>query len=237
MGPKMRLTQVVRVEDLSPHMRRIILKGEDLKDFPEGQESAHVKAIFPQPGELKPKAGLLAGSKKWMRSYTIRAFDSDSKELTIDFAVNDHKGLAADWASNATPGAYLGIAGPGPTKYTNYHADWHLIVADLTALPAAATVLEKLPNNAQGYAVIQVPSKEDIQPFRIPNGISLKWVIGPYQTKNLLLEKVKALNWLSGEPAIFIAAESVHMREIKDFVKFQSGYLSYQTYASGYWKA
>ena len=237
MGPKMRMTQVAKIEDLSPHMRRIIVTGADLDGFPIEQEGAHVKAIFPRPGEVKPKLGLYPGAKKWMRSYTIRSFDPHAKELTLDFAVNDHTGLATDWAANAKIGDLLGIAGPGPAKYPSYQADWHLIIADLTALPAAAAALEKLPEEAKGTAIIQVPTQDDIQALKAPSGITFEWVIGPYQTKNLLLEKVKNVSWMEGQPVIFIAAESKHMQEIKHFVKTQPGYQTQQAYASGYWKA
>ncbi|WP_370980269.1 siderophore-interacting protein [Agaribacterium sp. ZY112] len=233
----MRMTHVVRIEDLSPHMRRIVVGGEALEDFPLGQEGAHVKAVFPKPGEKEPKLGLMLGAKKWMRSYTIRTFDEHKQELSLDFAVNDHRGLATDWASQAQIGDLLGIAGPGPTKYTNYQAHWHLIVADLTALPAAAAALEKLPTNAKGYALIQVPTTADIQPLKKPKGIELNWVIGPYQHKNLLLEKVQQVEWLNEEPAIFIAAESAQMQEIKLYIKTKPGYQKKLTYASGYWKA
>ncbi|WP_425401960.1 siderophore-interacting protein [Gilvimarinus chinensis] len=52
------MTRVAYVEDMGPHMRRIVLHGDDLKDFPADQESAHFKAIFPQPGKTKPKLGI-----------------------------------------------------------------------------------------------------------------------------------------------------------------------------------
>jgi NADPH-dependent ferric siderophore reductase len=237
MEPKMRMTQVTRIENLSPHMKRIVVAGDALNDFPPNQEGAHVKAIFPHPGDSKPKLGMLFGAKKWMRSYTIRAFDAHTKELTLDFAVNDHSGLATDWALRAQVGDFLGIAGPGPAKYPNYQADWHLIVADLTALPAAAAALEKLPEQAKGYAFIQVPSTADIQVLRKPEGVVIEWVIGAHQAQNLLLDSVKKLTWLSTTPAIFIAAESAQMQEIKQFVKDQPQYLKVQSYASGYWKA
>ncbi|MFY0641231.1 MAG: siderophore-interacting protein [Bermanella sp.] len=233
----MRMTQVAKVEHLSTHMRRIIVTGEDLDGFPIGQEGAHVKAIFPRQGEAKPKLGLYPGAKKWMRSYTIRAFNPVTKELTLDFAVNDHTGLATDWASKTKAGDFLGIAGPGPAKYPSYQADWHLIIADLTALPAAAAALEKLPEDAKGTTIIQVPTQQDIQALKAPRAVVVEWVIGPYQAHNLLLEKVKTLSWMEGQPVIFIAAESKHMQEIKQFVKTQSGYQAQQTYASAYWKA
>lgn len=234
---KMRMTQVARIKDISPHMRRIVLTGEDLNDFPSNQESAHFKAIFPKPGQIKPKLGLYPGFKKWMRSYTVRAFDEYSKELSVDFAVNDHTGLATNWAINAKVGDYLGVAGPGDIKHTNYHAHWHLFVADLTALPASAAILEKLPRNAIGAAFIQIPTEDDKQLINAPEKIQLNWVINQQHNKNALLEQVEKFDWLDGEPAIFIAAESGQMQAIKKFLKTKPGYTKQQTYASGYWKA
>lgn len=234
---KMRMTQVARIKDISPHMRRIVLTGEDLNDFPSNQESAHFKAIFPKPGQIKPKLGLYPGFKKWMRSYTVRAFDEYSKELSVDFAVNDHTGLATNWAINAKVGDYLGVAGPGDIKHTNYHAHWHLFVADLTALPASAAILEKLPRNAIGAAFIQIPTEDDKQLINAPEKIQLNWVINQQHNKNALLEQVEKFDWLDGEPAIFIAAESGQMQAIKKFLKTKLGYTKQQTYASGYWKA
>ncbi|WP_049721509.1 siderophore-interacting protein [Gilvimarinus polysaccharolyticus] len=234
---KMRMTQVARAEDLTPHMRRIVLTGDDLKDFPADKEGAHFKAIFPQTGQTQPKLGLYLGFKKWMRSYTVRAFDHQKKELTVDFAVNDHEGLASNWAKHAQQGDYLGVAGPGDTKHTNYDALWHLLVADLTALPAAAAILEKLPSNAAGTAFIQVPTTADKQAIAAPKGININWVINKDLTKNALLQAVESLQWPDGKPAIFIATESSQMKVIKKHVKTKPGYSNEQTYASGYWKA
>ncbi len=237
MSRKMRMTQVSAIEDISPHMRRIILKGDDLHDFPAEQESAHVKAIFPQPGQNQPRLGLYLGAKKWMRSYTVRAFDNHNKTLTVDFAVNDHQGLATNWASDAKVGDYLGIAGPGPTKHTDLNAAWHLMIADITGLPALAAILEKFPKNAKGSAFIQVPSKADTQAISSPKGIKINWLINSDPNHNKLLDEVMKVNWLAGVPSIFIATQSRHMKAIKAFVKKQPNYNKASTYASGYWKA
>ena len=237
MSRKMRMTQVSAIEDISPHMRRIFLEGDDLHDFPAEQESAHVKAIFPQPGQNQPRLGLYLGAKKWMRSYTVRAFDHHNKTLTVDFAVNDHQGLATNWASDAKVGDYLGIAGPGPTKHTDLNAAWHLMAADITGLPALAAILEKLPKKAQGFAFIQVPSKADTQAISSPKGIKIKWLINSDPNHNKLLDEVMNVNWLSGVPSIFIATQSRHMKAIKAYVKKQPNYNKANTYASGYWKA
>ena len=234
---KMRMAQVARTEELGPHLRRIVLQGNELNDFPNNHEGAHFKAVFPQPGQSKPKLGIYPGFKKWMRSYTVRAFNRQTKELTVDFAVNDHQGLATNWAKKAQVGDYLGIAGPGDTKYKNYQAAWHLFLADLTGLPAAAAILEKLPKTAGGYALLQVPSAADKQHLLIPNGIKVHWVINDNQKHNALLEKLKTLTWKNNSPAIFVATETSQMAAINKYLKTKPGYSKELTYASGYWKA
>ena len=234
---KMRMTQVAHTEDMGPHMRRIILRGEELSDFPLGYESAHFKAVFPRLGQSKPKLGIFPGFKKWMRSYTVRAFNEQTKELTVDFAVNDHQGLATNWAKSAQVGDYLGVAGPGDAKYPNYHADWHLLMADLTALPAAAAILEKLPKTAVGTAFIQVPTAEDKQSIAAPAGIDVHWLINDNLNRNALLEQLERLAWQDGSPAVFVAAESSQMKAISKYLKTKPGYSKEQAYTSGYWKA
>lgn len=237
MKINMRLTQVHNVIDLSPHMKRIVLSGDDLEGFPTNQEGAHVKVVIPAPGELVPKIRIGPNMKKFMRSYTIRYFDCAKNLLTIDFAVNDHVGVAANWAMNAQVGDYLGIAGPGPTKYTDYLAPWHLLIADLTALPALAVSLEKMPSDAVGYGLVQVPSEQDIQELQKPEGIDLKWVINSDLTKNALLDELKLLQWKPGSPAIFIAAGSSQVKSMRDHVKKMPNFNSDKLYASGYWKS
>lgn len=231
------MTQVARIENLGPHMQRIILQGDDLSDFPTDYESAHFKAVFPQLGQDKPKLGIYPGFKKWMRSYTVRAFNDQTKELTVDFAINDHVGLATNWAKNAQLGDYLGVAGPGEAKYPNYHADWHLLIADLTGLPAAAAILEKLPKDAAGSAFLQIPTIEDKQIIAAPDGMNINWVINGDLSKNVLLEQIESLSWLDGTPTIFVATESAQMKALNQHLKTQSGYKKAQTYTSGYWKA
>ncbi len=237
MGFSVRTTQVHAISDISPHMRRVVLSGPELEGFPENHEGAHVKIVLPKPNEEIPNFGFSLGLKKRMRSYTVRYFDSTQNRLTIDFAVNDHQGLAANWALNAEIGDYLGIAGPGDTKHTDYHADWHLMVADLTAMPALAASLEKMPENAQGYIVVQVPSEDDKQALRVPEGMKIQWIISRDPARKALLSEVKSLEWLKGTPAIFVAADSSQVKDIRRYVKTMPNFTKHKLYASGYWKS
>lgn len=237
MGPKMRMTTVSSVQDLSPHMKRIVLTGESLADFPDNKQSAHVKAIFPNPDapDNKPKLGMYLGFKKWMRSYTIRHFDRTTQQLTIDFAVHDHKGLASQWAEQAKPGDLLGIAGPGETKHTDLNAESHLFIGDITALPAIAATIEQLPDDAVGQAWIQVPVSEDIQHFTHPAHLKINWIVTPDKFTDAFLTALQSVPTNMTNTAIFIAAEASVVRTLKDHLNQHCQYDKRMLYASAYW--
>jgi NADPH-dependent ferric siderophore reductase len=237
MGPTMRMTTVTSVIDLSPHMKRIIVTGDDLNDFPEDKKSAHVKAIFPNPESASkmPKLGLYFGFKKWMRSYTIREFNKQHLELTLDFAVNDHQGLATNWALLAKPSDQLGIAGPGEVKHTDVNADKHLFFGDFTALPAIAAIIEELPENAVGKAWIQVPEALDVQTFNTPINLEINWLITENKLTNEFLDALQLQPKKLDNCAIFIAAEASVVRELKDHLNQDCSYDKSKLYASAYW--
>ncbi|GHE94854.1 siderophore-interacting protein [Thalassotalea profundi] len=237
MQPTMRMTQVLEVNDLSPHMRRIVLTGSSLSDFPENKESAHVKLIFPNPNinDKKPRLGMYFGFKKWMRSYTVRSFEPQKLTLTIDFAVNDHQGLATHWALQAKAGDYLGIAGPGDTKHTDLFAETHLFFGDITALPAIASILEKLPKDAVGHAYIQIPDKRDVQQLIRPKAIKVHWLITPNKLTDDFLKGLESKGSNLNNTAIFIAAEASMVKKLKAHLNARCQFDQSKLYASAYW--
>src|SRR3982074_2860369 len=86
--------RVLRKEQLTPHMIRIVAGGEGLGTFtPNGLMDAYVKMIFPLPGVAYPEPFDLETIRvelpreQWpkMRSYTVRSYDQGAQELVIDF--------------------------------------------------------------------------------------------------------------------------------------------------------
>ncbi|WP_368939026.1 SIP domain-containing protein, partial [Morganella morganii] len=57
-------------------------------------------------------------------------------------------------------------------------AKHYYMAADLTALPAVAALLEKMPAEAQGNVVIRIDHADDQQVLNKPAGITLHWVTG-----------------------------------------------------------
>ena len=58
-------------------------------------------------------------------------------------------------------------------------ADWYPLAGDMAALPALSINIERLPDHARGYCVIEVACEADRQQFRHPSGMELIWVVNP----------------------------------------------------------
>ncbi|GHD24616.1 siderophore-interacting protein [Tianweitania populi] len=174
--------RVTLVTDITPHMRRVTLAGDNLFRFATS-ENLHVRLYFPQAGtepewpvrgpDGLPLTGAFAGRFD-IRKYTIRRIDPASGELDIDFVLHDDAGPGSGWAARAVPDDRLGMAGPGGRSAKA--ADWVLLAGDETALPAIARILEELPATTRGYALIEVTDEHDHLPLRRPDGVVLQWL-------------------------------------------------------------
>lgn len=218
--------EVIRKTQITEHMLRITLGGDEMADYPSDQESAYVKLMFPQADDQKPLK----------RSYTIR--QQRPTEIDLDVVLHDPLGPASSWAKQAQPGDRIMVGDPGPKKLINHDAEWFLLVGDMAALPAISVNLEQLPDDARGHAVIEILSEADIQPLKAPSNIELHWEVNshPDPDGRFLLSKVKTLPWLEGQPAVWSACEFNSMRNLRCFFKEEHNLSHSHLYLSSYWK-
>ena len=218
--------EVIRSAPITEHMLRVTLGGDALSAFPVDQESAYLKLLIPQRD----------GQKPLLRTYTVR--HQRPTEIDIDFVLHDSPGPASTWAIDAQPGDRITVAGPGPKKLINHSADWFLLTGDMTALPAISVHLSQLPEDAVGYAVIEVPSRADIQKLTHPRNIELHWEINsrPKVDGLFLASKIRALPWLEGQPAVWAACEFNSMRVLRTFLQEHNNLPKTHLYLSSYWK-
>ena len=209
--PAPRTLEMIRSHYLTPHMLRVTLGGAELAGFPEDQESTYIKLIFPQNEAARPL----------MRTYTISAQRSD--EIDVDFVLHTADGPASAWARSARPGDQILIGGPGPKKLINNDADWFLLTGDMTALPAITVNLAQLPDDARGYAVLEVVTEADIQPLKTPKNVEIHWVVNAIVNTDTssLLERIEQLDWLPGQPAVWAACEFHSMRALRKYFKHE----------------
>lgn len=238
---------VVRREQLSPTMVRIVAGGEGFADFVDnGYVDRYVKIAFPQPGVEYPEPLDLWRIRETMpreqwpftRTYTLRWVDEAARELAIDFVVHGDEGLAGPWAARAVPGDPLTFTGPGGAYNPSPAADWYLFAGDEAALPAIAAVLESLPAEAGGLAFLEVDSNADILQLSAPAGMRVTWLTrngAPAGTGSRLVDAVADADWPDGRVDVFAHGERGYMKGLRQVFFEQRGLERSQVSLSGYW--
>lgn len=237
-----RKLEVSSSRNLTPHMKRVVFSGEDLSDFPENYESGYIKLLFSREGTALQNITdieALAPAKPMMRTYTVRTFTAEKKELTVDFVLHpESEGPASKWAAEAKPGDEIMMAGPGPAKLVDNDADWFLLAGDMTSLPAISCNLEQLPDSARGYAVLEVTTEDDIQAITFPAGIEIIWVVKNHdRSSQPFVDVIQKLDWLRGTPYVWCACEFSVMRTLRKYFKDDRHIDRQSMYISSYWKS
>jgi len=130
-----------------------------------------------------------------VRTYTARAVvgEGDDRQLVVDFVLHGHgdqagragipAGPAGTWAANSHVGDEIGLLAPrrghergfGGVEFAPGSARRLLLVADETAVPALASIVESLPATIRGVAVVEVPHATDFLDIRFPAGVERHW--------------------------------------------------------------
>ncbi|MGW3135466.1 siderophore-interacting protein [Streptomyces sp. NPDC001139] len=242
---KAHAAQVVRTERLTPHMQRVVLGGEELAGFAADTCTDHyVKLLFPpsegvtypEPFDLERIREELP-REQWpvTRTYTVRAFAPETRELTLDFVVHGDEGLAGPWAMRVQPGETVRFMGPGGAYAPDVSADWHLLVGDESALPAIARSLESLPAGATAHAFVEVPGPEEEQ--KIDSDIEVVWLHrGDRPVGEALLEAVRSFAFPEGRLHAFVHGEAHFVKELRRMLRVERQIPREDLSISGYWR-
>jgi NADPH-dependent ferric siderophore reductase len=239
-----RILNVISAVYLSPNMIRVTFAGPELEGFPLGHEGANCKLVLPRDGESREAFDAYFAPDgpdekvHAVRTYTVRAFRPEALELDIDFVAHGDHGPATRWAQAAQPGSFLGFFGPSQPKITEYYADWYLVAADLSAMPIAEATLEAMPKDAEGIALFEVPTSEDIREITTPEGVKLHWLVleDTHKPSTAQLEFIQSMEWPSGVLQTCIAGESSVIRSLRSYLHNERKVPKKDTYISGYWK-
>lgn len=241
--PNYRELLVTATEAVTPRMRRIHFAAEDLGRF-SAISAIHVRLAFPVeegpiPQPILGQDGLpgwpKGGPEPVWRKYTIRAIDVAKGTLAVDFVLHDHAGPGSAWAARAKAGDRIGMAGPGGRGLAE--AGFHVFLADETGLPAVARMLEALPPETEGHAVIEIADAGERQPLRHPPGVSLLWLMRDEAGTPSLVAAAKALD-LPARPDIHVwaAAEFEEFRALRKHVRGTLGLSAAQHLVVSYWR-
>ncbi|MGW6024579.1 siderophore-interacting protein [Streptomyces sp. NPDC055099] len=243
-APKAHVAQVVRTERLTPHMQRVVLGGEGLAEFTVGDSTDHyVKLLFDAEGVTYPEPFDMQRIREefprdqWpvTRTYTVRSWDPQTRELAVDFVVHGDEGLAGPWAQHVQPGATVRFLGPGGGYAPDADADWHLLAGDESALPAIAASLEALPEGAKAYAFVEVADADEEQ--KISSVAEIVWLHrGQRPVGEALVEAVRALDFPAGDVQAFVHGEAGFVKELRRYLRVERQVPRERLSISGYWR-
>jgi len=251
--------EVVRKEELTPHLIRVVLGGKGFDTFtPNDFTDAYVKVVFvrdgvdvdtlPQPLTLDSFKTLPVEEQPDVRTYTVRRVDAERREIWIDFVVHGEHGVAGPWATAATPGQPAYVMGPSGAYAPDPAADWHLFAGDEAAVPAIAAALEALPDNAIGKVFIEVAGPEDEIALSAPPGVEVAWIYRGGRADLVpedkagdhapLIAAVKETAWLPGQVQVFIHGEAqTVMHNLRPYIRKERGVdAKWASSISGYWR-
>ncbi|MGH3636516.1 siderophore-interacting protein [Mycobacterium sp.] len=250
--------EVVRTDELTPHMVRVVLGGNGFDTFtPSEFTDSYVKLLLvsddvdvaglPHPLTLDSFTDLPAERQPAIRTMTVRHADPAAREITIDVVVHGEHGAAGLWAVDAQPGQPAYLMGPSGAYSPDPAAGWHLFAGDESALPAIAVALEALPANAIGKAFIEVAGPDDEIPLTAPEGVQVNWIFRGGRADLVpedragdhapLIEAVKTGPWLSGQVHVFIHGEAqAVMHNLRPYLRKDREVDAKWASISGYWR-
>ena len=217
---KRRDLQVLHVETVSPHFRRVTFGGDALESFISASFDDHVKFLL-DAGDAAPVG----------RDYTPLRFDAMKRELTIEFALHGD-GPAANWAAQAQPGQRATIGGPRGSFIVPLDYDWHLLVGDETALPAITRRLAELPATTRAIVVVHVSDPADRRELSSRAALDVSWV----GSDQALIAAVHALQLPPGEGYAWCAGEAATTAELRRILVSDKGHDRHAIRAAAYWK-
>ncbi|MEM7721111.1 MAG: siderophore-interacting protein [Pseudomonadota bacterium] len=231
---------VVGSRYMTPNMIRVTLTASEAAVIPASIAGGHCKIMLPGEGQSREAFAdqFANGTKPVTRTYTIRHARPEAREIDIDFVAHGDEGPASAWAARAKPGDFIGFAGPGVPKLTEFNADFYLFAADMSAIPVVAAGLEALPKDAKGLAVFEIISPEDRQEIDAPPGIAQHWLIqsDPHVASTAQIELIKSMPWPLGRIKTLIAGETGVVSALRLFLRGDMALNRLDVYASGYWR-
>jgi NADPH-dependent ferric siderophore reductase len=142
--------EVIESARLTPHMQRLTLTAPQLDGF------------TCLPGQDVMLLVAAEGNRPVRRRYTIRELDRAARLLTLDVVLHGD-GPGERWVRSAAPGDRIEGIGPRGKITTSAVADWHLFIADESALPATFAMTEALPASSLATLIIEIPEEDDEQ--------------------------------------------------------------------------
>lgn len=244
--------QVVRTEQVTPHITRVVLGGNGFDGFEAYSDTdSYAKLIFLPEGHEGPgprDVDQARDMQATVRTYTIRSVDTDRREIAIDFVVHGDTGVAGPWAARAKAGDKLYVTDSHGAYSPDPAADWHLLAGDESAVPAISVALQALQEGARAKVFIEVAGPQDEIAFDTRGDVEIVWVhrgAGADEVDESLagdnaplVAAVRSAEWLPGQVQVFIHGEAqTVMHNLRPYIRKERAVPpKWAASISGYWR-
>jgi NADPH-dependent ferric siderophore reductase len=247
--------EVVRTEQISPHMLRVTFGGSCLAGCVSAGHDQRIKLFLPLAGQTDPVVpegpdwfteyrAMPEDIKPPMRTFTIR--ELRASEMDVDFVLHGDLGPASAWAGRAKPGDRVAILAPNalcPTIYgyeyrPDADTDWTLLAGDETALPAITGILAAMPAGRRALVFLEVESISEQRPLPCPGDARVTWLSRaglPAVGGGLLRDAIAAADFPAGRPYAWLAGESSAITGLRRHLVKERGIDKKDVYFAGYW--
>ena len=188
--------RVSRVHRLSPGFLRITFTGTELAECAPNGWDQRIKVVLPVPGRGMADCpdgadwygqwrALPEDRRPPIRTYTVRAWRPELREIDVDFVLHGPTGPASAWAERAAVGDEIALVGPnarfpGPAGGFEWRppadAACLLIAGDETAVPAICAIVESLQAGRRPREQLEEPTPGDIEPLAHPADVEVTWL-------------------------------------------------------------
>ncbi|MEM9495391.1 MAG: siderophore-interacting protein [Pseudomonadota bacterium] len=242
MGGRFGPAEVRSVANVTPHMVRVTLASDLIKDFAPDCAGGHLKLVVPARDEASSdfEAMIEAGDfKSIMRTYTIRHARPEQGEIDVDIVTHGDLGRVGPWAQATAAGDAIVISRCGSPKLITENVTRVLAGADMTGFPALAAGLETLPDGVQVDAFVEILSDDDRQPVRLPAGASINWIVKPDPDApgTELIEAMRSAAKPDERTSVFVAGEFTSVADLRAYFQKELKVDKARRYISSYWKA
>lgn len=243
-----RLTEVVAVRPVGPHLVEVTFRGGGLADFAPIGPDTFLYLLLPPPGRTEltiDETFGWAGYESMPVSerpvgayYTLRRWRPEVAELDIWMVLHGDTGPASAWASRAAVGDRVALWGPRTAYAPPDDTDWFLLVADETGLPAVAVIVEGLDPAVPVRVVAEAADEASRQPLPERDGVEVTWLHhgGDHSDPMRLLDAVRALDRPAGTPYVWGGGESRALTKVRRHVRDDLGLPQERVSLVAYWR-
>lgn len=221
--PNFQFVEIRSVEPVGRDFVRITVCAEDVSAF--GEDAIHFRLVLPPLGDTQPEWPRIAasGATTWPKGekalhrpvYTVRHIDVSRCELAFDLFLHDG-GRATVWARSVRVGTRVGLTGPGGGGIPETRRI--TLYADETGFPAVARILEALPTDAIGQAVLSARDGAACgYPLPAHPGVDVHW--HAQRTSTQLADCAIADQAVHKGGTLWFAAEKAGAQKLRDWCK------------------